>query len=91
MTRDELYNEIAKHTEDQYKSDMIMTAVDAYSSALLQQCNVSGSLPPYSELLDFCRSAAYAGEKWDLNSPFAATIKAREILEKYEDSGGNDR
>lgn len=46
MTRSELYDFIANATQDQYTTDMIITAVDAYSSASNgAKPNVSGSLP----------------------------------------------
>lgn len=46
MTRDEIIDVLWAVAEHEITVDFAMTKVDAYSSALLKQCNVSGSLPP---------------------------------------------
>ena len=45
MTKDELLMIVNNNVTGVEQLHAIHTAVDAYTSALLQQCNVSGSLP----------------------------------------------
>lgn len=51
MTKDELFKLIAEVTTGFGREQVLRDAVDAYTSALLQQCNVSLSLP-LAELFD---------------------------------------
>ena len=46
MTKDELLNWINLYKLEMTDDKHVKAAVDAYTSALLKQCNVSGALPP---------------------------------------------
>jgi len=49
MTKDELRLKILHYKQGVINKKDINAAVDAYTSALLQQCNVSLSLPPLDD------------------------------------------
>lgn len=88
MTRSELYDFIANATQDQYTTDMIITAVGAYSSAS------NGSKPDDSGVVfldvetatEPIQNALYATGEFTTDD---SNLLADDILEYINDAGYN--